>query len=278
MRRAWILPVVVLLCLASRGALAWSALGHRLVGEIADRHLQPATRRAVHELLAGDSAPTLAGVADWADDLRDTDRAHFRRTARWHYVNFAPGSCAYQPARDCPDGQCVIGAIQAQRAILADRREPLPERRDALKFLVHLVADAHQPMHATDRADKGGNRYQVSLRTDLAPTTYGRDRYVDGVMGTNLHAVWDYSLLASPKLGAKAYADRIDTLRARVAASNDPATWAEESCRIADGAYPRGHVLDRRYLDAERPLAEQRIRDAGLRLARLLDSTLGGSR
>ena len=158
-------------------------------------------------------------------------------------------------------------------------QSPLPERRDALKFLVHLVADVHQPLHAGGRNDKGGNRYQVSLRTDLVPTTYGRDRYADGVMGTNLHAIWDYYVLASPRLAATAYADRIDAVHSpTIAKTRDPIAWAEESCRLARGVYPQAHTLDRDYLDAERPLAERRIRDAAYRLAHLLDSTLGGAR
>jgi hypothetical protein len=172
-----------------------------------------------------------------------------------------------------------VGAIQAQQAILADGGRPPSERRDALKFLVHLVADVHQPLHASDRHDKGGNRYQVSLRTDLVPTNYGRDRYANGVMGTNLHAIWDYYLLASPRLPAKDYADRIDAVHSpAIAKTGDPAAWAEESCRLARSVYPQGHTLDRDYLDAERPLAERRIRDAAYRLAHLLDSTLGGPR
>ena len=279
MLRARVLPVVALLCLASPTALAWSALGHRLVGEIAGRHLQPSTERQVRRLLADESEATLAGSGDWADHLRDLDPAYFRRTARWHYVNLDARTCSYDAARDCAGGQCVVGAIQAQQAILADRGRPLAERRDALKFLVHLVADLHQPLHASDRNDKGGNRYQVSLRTDLVPTTYGRDRYADGVMGTNLHAVWDYYLLASPRLDAKDYADHIDAVHSpAIAKTRDPAAWAEESCRLARGVYPQGHTLDRGYLDAERPLAERRIRDAAYRLAHLLDSTLGGAR
>lgn len=278
MRRAHLLPVAVLLCLASPALLAWSALGHRLVGEIAQRHLQPATGRQVRVLLAGEADPTLAGVADWADALRDADPERFRRTARWHYVNFVSGTCLYDAARDCSGGQCVVGAIQGEQAILADRDRPLSERRDALKFLVHFVADVHQPLHAGGRNDKGGNRYQVSLRTDLPPPIFARDDYADGVMGTNLHAVWDYYILATPRFGAKAYADRIDATRFPAVETSTPARWAEESCRIAQTIYPQGHRMDHVYLQAERPVAERRIHDAAYRLAQLLDATLGAAR
>ncbi|MDB6162727.1 MAG: hypothetical protein JWL98_159 [Xanthomonadaceae bacterium] len=275
MRR--IAALLVLLVL-SPVAMAWSALGHRLVGELAGRHVRPATQRTIAALLAGEPEPTLAGVADWADDLRYTDPARFKATSRWHFVNIAAADCRYEPQRDCPDGQCVIGAIVAQRAILADRNQTREARRDALKFLVHLVADAHQPLHAGGHGDKGGNRFQVSLRTDLPGQRYGRNGYDEGVAGTNLHAVWDYDVLASIGMGAIAYSNRLDAAPWPPVgvAGTSPAVWAGESCRLVDARalYPQGHTLDRRYLDVQRPLAELRIRQAGYRLAKLLDSAL----
>jgi hypothetical protein len=183
------------------------------------------------------------------------------------------------PARDCPDGQCVIAAIERQRAILADRNQPLAARRDALKFVVHFVGDVHQPLHATNHTDKGGNDFQVSLRTDLEPEAYARKRYVDGVMGTNLHSVWDYYILGSERLGLQPYADRLDALPwpPKTDAGTGPEAWAGESCRLVDARhlYPDRHTMDRSYLDAERPLAEQRVRQAAYRLALLLDDALG---
>ncbi|HMB43603.1 MAG TPA: S1/P1 nuclease, partial [Luteimonas sp.] len=72
------LPALLFLLAASPAALAWSALGHRLVGDLAERHIRPATGRAIHGLLAGEPEPSLAGVSQWADDLRDIDPARFR--------------------------------------------------------------------------------------------------------------------------------------------------------------------------------------------------------
>jgi hypothetical protein len=282
MRRAPAAPLFVLLLLlaASQAAWGWGTLGHRMVGDIAQRHLAPETSREIARLLAGEREPSLAGIAAWADTLRDRDPARFRATARWHYVNIGDAGCRYEATHDCPDGRCVVGAIQAQRARLADRRLPLAQRREALEYLVHLVGDVHQPLHAGNRGDKGGNRFQVSLRTDRAPPAFARDRYVDGVLGTNLHAVWDYELLATAHLDAHAYASTLEARRwAPLDGARDPAAWAAESCRIAaaPGFYPASHRMDERDLDARRPLAEQRIHLAGLRLARMLDETLGGS-
>ncbi|TWI06242.1 hypothetical protein IP90_00507 [Luteimonas cucumeris] len=288
-RTALRLSVIAFLLLSAPMALGWSALGHRLIGELAQRHLTPAARAEVADLLAGEPDPTLSGVATWADTLRDHDPELGRKTSRWHYVNFEPGRCEYQPKRDCPDGNCVIAQIEAQRAILADRGKTPAQRREALKFLVHLVGDVHQPLHASNRKDKGGNDFQVSLRTPLAPESYARDRYVDGVMGTNLHSVWDYYILGSADLGTgmpaargkqmQAYADRLGALPwppRDTAATTDAVAWAEESCRLLDSRqiYPRQHRMDSVYLDAHRALAEQRVRQAAYRLAGLLNATL----
>jgi hypothetical protein len=277
------LLIAALLCLGvATTAYAWSRLGHGLIGELAERHLDPKAKAEVARLLAGEPDPTLGGVASWADDLRNTDPDRFKATSRWHYINAKGGGCDFDLARDCPDGNCVVGAIEKQRAILADRSQPLDARRDALKFVVHLVGDAHQPMHAGNRTDSGGNGYQISLRTPLEPEAYAKKNYVDGVMGTNLHSVWDYYILADEGLSLKQYADRLDKLPWPPYAAPSPSDldakgWATESCRLIDarGIYPPEHKLDGAYLDAMRPLAEQRVRQAAWRLARLLNETIG---
>ena len=282
MRIPVILATALLTLAISPAALAWSALGHRMVGELAQRHISPAALAQVELLLAGEPDPTLAGVADWADRLRDLDPERFKATSRWHYVNTPPGlDCDYDAARDCPGGDCVIGAIQAQRRILADRSQPLEARRDALKFIVHFVGDVHQPMHANNHDDLGGNRYQVSLRTELQPEAYARKHYVDGVMGTNLHSIWDYYILGAEGLSLAQYSDRLDALPWPPMPADGPQTgpeaWAGESCRLIEArhVYPDGHKMDRSYLDEYRPLAEQRVRQAAWRLAQILDADLG---
>lgn len=277
-----VLVAFVLIMAFSPAALAWSVLGHRLVGELASRHLTPAVDAEVRLLLAGEPDPTLAGVAVWADTLRDSDPARFKATSTWHYINTPPGTCDFQPARDCAGGNCVIGAIEAQRAILADRSLPREARRDALKFLVHFVGDVHQPMHANNHPDKGGNDFQISLRTAIQPEAYARSRYVNGVMGTNLHAIWDYYVLAERGLTLPQYAERLDALPWPPMPDgplSPPAAWAGESCRLiaARGLYPESHKMDRSYPDAMRPLAEQRVRQAAYRLSVLLNETLGNA-
>src|SRR3546814_14076928 len=129
---------------------------HRLVGELAQRHLTPAADAEVARLLAGEKDPTLAGVAAWADTLRNEDPPRFKATSKWHYVNTAPdGGCRYVPARDCPDGHCVVGAIENQLAILSDHGHPVEAPRDAPHFVAPFVDDVHPSLHPPTPPDAG---------------------------------------------------------------------------------------------------------------------------
>jgi hypothetical protein len=259
-------------------ALAWAQLGHRLVGDLAASRLTPQAQAQVARLLAGEPDPTLGGVAGWADDLRRTDPERFKVTSEWHYIDSKDGTCGFVLPRDCPDGNCVVAALESQLKVLADRRQLATVRRDALKWVVHLVSDVHQPLHASKLRDSGGNQFQVSLRTTLAPESYSNKNYVNGVMDTNLHAVWDYYVLASGGQDARQYAARLQTRLPALKPNQigTPLSWARESCGLIDAwkLYPKKHSLDHAYLTLMRPLAERRIATAAVRLAAVLNATL----
>lgn len=274
MRRFAVVFTAILISLIGAPIRAWGELGHQLVGALAQGQLTPQAKARVAELLRDEPDPTLAGVAYWADTLRGSDPVRFKATARWHYVNMPQGTCHYVATRDCPEGACVVEAIETQRRLLQDSTQPFEVRRDALKFLVHLVGDVHQPLHASNRPDKGANEFQIALRTDIPPEAYARDRYKDGVMGTNLHAVWDYYVLASAKLPLGSYTERLaKPLRPSTTRLSNPAAWASEACRVIDRRrlYPRSHELNEDYLVAMRPLAEKRVIIGAKRLAQLLN-------
>jgi len=260
------LLLLVVLLLVNHASLAWSKQGHQIVGELAERQLSPGARAEVQALLAGEAGPTLAGISTWADELRDNGTALGERSSRWHFVKFPRGqSCAYAPARDCPDGDCVIAAINAQQKILAERSQSLAARKQALKFLVHFVGDVHQPLHAGFADDRGGNDYQLNYNNE----------------GTNLHGLWDYRIVHSAGLETSAYVDRLLTADKggedkTFAADNPAAAWAFESCALvhAAGFYPAKGTLEESYLDKNRATVDRRLREAGDRLAVLLESAL----
>ncbi|MEZ5464743.1 MAG: S1/P1 nuclease [Lysobacteraceae bacterium] len=249
-------------------ASAWSGQGHRMIGILAAEMLDADAKAAVADLLRDEADPTLGGVAAWADEVRPEDA--WKHTAPWHYVNIKDGECHYAAARDCANGDCVIAAINAQLAVLKDHGQPRQTRIEALKFVVHFIGDVHQPLHASGRTDRGGNDYQINYR----------DGSENG-QGTNIHGVWDYWILASHDKDAQRYAAELagegfaHNARDRLP-GNHAAQWAEESCRSVEqpGFYPKGHVIDGSYLDLWRPLAQQRLREAAVRLSEALNAAL----
>ena len=242
------------------------AQGHRLVAEVADARLTPDARAEVGRLLALEPGATLASIAPWADQLRASDPDLGRRSAGWHYVNIAEDDCHYQAERHCRNGNCIVEALKAQGTILGDRSLTDGERLQALKFVVHLVGDIHQPMHAGYGHDKGGNDFQIQF----------------GNRGTNLHSLWDSGLLNTRKLDDTRYLPVLHDLRAPKLArqSNprrDPQDWAEASCRISlqPGVYPASRKIGDEYTERYRPVAEAQLRLAGENLAQLLNRVLG---
>ena len=65
-----LLALSAALAAAPSTALAWGATGHRMVARLAAQQLTPQARARIDALLAGEPDPTLAGIANWADELR----------------------------------------------------------------------------------------------------------------------------------------------------------------------------------------------------------------
>ena len=277
--------VFIALCflLTPLQTLAWGKVGHEIVGDLAQRQLNAKAQIEVLRLLANEPIPTLAGVSVWADTLRSSDPDLSKKTGRWHYINFPrDGICEFLPVRDCPDGNCVIGAINKNFTILSDKNRSDKERNQALKFLVHFIGDVHQPFHAGYSDDRGGNTFQLNYQGKAWKPFKNSDPFDYRAAGWNIHGVWDSMIVESKGLGASAYADILskqsplafdDTKR-----SDRPAVeWALQSCRIIkqDNPYPDSHIIKDDYLNKYRPLQERRLREAGARLAAMINFALG---
>jgi len=191
---------------------------------------------------------TLAAISTWADEHRN------RTTAARHYINLRRGNCTYNAQRDCPNGNCVVEAINRQLAVLASDA-PDEKRLTALKYLVHFVADVHQPLHAGYADDRGGNTIQLQV--------FGR--------GTNLHTLWDTGLIQNLDLSNEALVGKLTSVPTPVA-QLDAAGIAGESCKIVGtpGFYPERKV-DADYVERFTPIMQQRLLTVGARLAAMLD-------
>jgi nuclease S1 len=254
--RALVAALSVIIALQPRPAMAWGTEGHQAVAAIANSLLDPAARAHLDALLAIEPGATLTSISTWADDTRD------RSTAAWHYVNMPRGAgCLYDRARDCPDGRCVVEALNAQIQRL--NAGSAADQLEALKYVVHFVADVHQPLHAAFADDRGGNTYQLQA--------FGR--------GTNLHAVWDSQLLRSSDARSMVVAGSLSASNTRWTGSLLPSEWGKESCLIASRPdfYP-SRQLDDEYLRTFRPIARERVYAAGARLAAVLNAAFGAQR
>lgn len=252
--------VVVLLAACLLGALpmrpaaAWGHLGHRVIVELATRRLDATTQQRITELLALDGKSELHDVANWADDVREGEA--FRWTVPLHYINFHRGQCVLDEDAFCADGMCVSGAVRRFAGQLDDPAGTPAQRLEALSFLIHFVADAHQPLHAGWFDDKGGNTYQVRWQ--------GK--------GSNLHSIWDYDLLQLRGLKQTEYVALLEQQPLPQPGSLDPSDWVVESCAVvAEGwIYPPRRRLTEAYMQQALGVAEQRMRLAAARLAALL--------
>jgi hypothetical protein len=244
--------LLVVLGALTAQACAWGTQGHQVVAELAFNTLTPKARFEVTQLLALEPGETLASISMWADERKSP------ATSAWHYVNFPRDTCQFETERDCPDGQCVVAALERQLAVLAS--SPTPERRlKALKYVVHLVGDLHQPLHAGYQDDRGGNSYTLQAF----------------MQARNLHALWDGGLVKNLNLDNTALTALVRQSMPQLEQSNlSLSQAAEESCRLVatPGFYPARQVTER-YVQQFTPVLLQRLAMAGARLAGLLNRT-----
>jgi hypothetical protein len=254
--------LAVFLILVPLPALAWGAQGHEIVATIALQELSPQAKAQVTRLLG--SPAMLIHEANWADEIRDRRRD----TGPWHYVDIPLGAPGYLAMRDCPRGDCVVAQITAAQRVLTNPRQSSAARAEALRFLIHLVADIHQPLHAVDNDDRGGNQVRIYLQG-------GR---------TNLHQLWDTRVVEA--LGFDSARVALDIRRSisppqrKFWQAGSAAAWATDSHLVArDQVYPamqgrRSLRLPPTYVRDKMPVTRQQLAKAGVRLAWLLNTSL----
>lgn len=278
-------------------AHAWTKTGHAAVGFVAEAKLKT-DNKAVWAKLAqilGDANLYDEDVAGWADDVR-TSYPNLIHTVRIPVLAAVPSVSDPACIADQPAVVCADQAIAQYAAILKDTSRTNEERLVALKFILHLVGDLHQPLHGTE---PGGAQDQVDIPGGilLPTTTNGVVKYPD------MHSVWDYSIvkkhgLTAIQLGKELWADT--TLNPPTGYT--PRDWAVESRNLAkkyiflDPVTPSASdaykvpacggrtgiacsasptALPADYETKEYYLVSYRLKQAGLRLADLLVSILG---
>lgn len=300
MRRALLLALAAFF--VGSPALAWNGTGHRLVAAIAWENLDALTRQKAAELLRAHPdqehwllkspyypAESLDYVlfveaSTWADDIRRDPRFEgadsastlpgfpdMERHGDWHYDNLP----LQGKPRHNPGGQ-LTARIHNLAIQLGDRRLTPAQRSYALTWLLHLVADIHQPLHVVSRydvegrGDDGGNG--LAVRDTLNP------RHPN----TNLHAYWD-DLPGPPWLRGRRLRQTAMSLEEEAPRPEKydgrAEIWRDESFQLARNyIYPNTQeevpILDSEYRVRARIITAQRLIAAGVRLANLLRDTL----
>ena len=284
MRRFFL--ILCFTCLPSL-AHAWNAAGHRLTAAIAWQQLSPPSRQRIGEMLArhpdyarwteragsSEVRDIFAEAATWPDDIRHDPRFYDERrdpptasipglpdSARhkaWHYVDLAD------------DGKRQAGELDLQIERLAQLiGSGETDVAWALPWLLHLVADIHQPLHAGKHEDEGGNSIEI------------KNPFSKGLPFSSLHTYWD-NLPGPSRLRGQPLAKQAGELLARYPAprQGNVRLWRNESHRLLAAVYPpqEGSLLPtitEEFQHQASELAGQRIVDAGYRLGRLLESLL----
>lgn len=256
------LRVLLPLLLICQGAFGWGPEGHKVVVIMARQHLRPETAARVQELLGSES---LEDASTWADQIAHSTRPE---SAPWHFIDIPLRDSRLDLRRECPQGQCVVAKTEEFLAVLGDPRASYARRQEALKFVVHFVADLHQPLHCEDHNDRGGNAQRVIF-----------EGHPD-----NLHWVWDTGLVQEMDRDPRTLAARLDreiTPQERAAwQAGSIEDWVMESHRLAaQVAYRRAWVffpaiLNRNYDERAEGVIRLQLEKAAVRLAGLLNQRL----
>ena len=241
-----ILLILSLLLLSS-----WGKIGHRTVGEIAQRQLTFTAEQKINEILDGQS---LAVASTWADEMRSNPE--FDKYSTWHYVNF-PIDKQYNEVEHI--GPNVVKMINTAIPILQSPTADKEVKQFWLKYLVHMVGDVHQPLHTGRAEDYGGSKIKVKFK--------GRKGAENN---TNLHVLWDTDMIDDYKMSYTEYATKLQNqFKDTIVQQGNAEDWANESkiYEIKSGSY-----LSYDYVYENLPIVDERLYFAGIRLGNLLNN------
>ncbi|WP_419570550.1 S1/P1 nuclease [Rheinheimera sp.] len=249
--------LALVVALSAAPAFAFGPVGHQMVCDMAYKLLSPTSQQKVDQLLTFHEEKHFGKACSWPDQVRALPE--YKHTAMWHYVNIQRTDNSVSMAH-CPEKGCVLSAISQQSKKLVPFA-PSRAQLEALLFTGHFVGDLHQPLHAGYADDLGGNKTAV---------------YFNG-QPSNLHGVWDYVILEQAGYSAdeKQQALYQDLLaKQQQWQSVNVLDWANESVMLVKliyQGYKPGMLVDQTYTAEHLPQLEQRLQQAAVRLAYLLE-------
>ncbi|MBS1622222.1 MAG: S1/P1 nuclease [Bacteroidetes bacterium] len=249
--------------LAPLTSFCWGVIGHRVVAEIAQHHL---THKAKKELRKIFGKETLAQWANWPDFIKSDTTNTWSHASKWHYVDLPANLTKEEFISDLKKlpGENLYTQIQAMMKQVADHSLSIEQRQIALRFLIHLIGDLHQPLHVGRDEDQGGNKIKV----------FWFDR------PTNLHSVWDNALVDFQQYSYTEYAGILDIAgKDQIKEWQDSSLedWFYDSYLLANKIYaltPPDAKLSYRYNYLFKNDLDNQLLKGGLRLAKVLNEVL----
>jgi hypothetical protein len=246
------LALILIFCFLGSPSFSWGVTGHRATGWIADQYLSPKAKKKIRSLLGGES---LAIASTWMDEIRSDSTYNY--TADWHWVTIEAGK-TYEQSPKNPNGD-VIMTLERLISELKSHKLDAKKELEAVKMIIHLVGDIHQPLHVGCCDDQGGNKVKVKwFRND-----------------SNLHRVWDSEMIDDTKLSYSELAQalglpsKITVAQWQKAGVRD---WANESMTYRKEVYDiKDGNLSYRYGYLHLQTAKDRMLKAGVRLAGILN-------
>lgn len=235
----------------------WGKTGHRVVGEVAQNHLNANALAAVKEIL---DSKSLALVSNWPDEMRSNP--DFDKYGPWHYVNL-PLDKEYHEIERNLEGD-VIQTIKKAIQVLKDDSSSKELKAFYLKYLVHTVGDIHQPMHTGRAEDYGGSKIPLTFKGRKGSGTE-----------TNLHVLWDTNMIDDYKMSYTEFANSLEEENIDGFQQGYEELWAYESHQYAKEIYATvnaGDFIGYDYLYHNFPIVKRRLYQAGVRLAGILNS------
>lgn len=239
-------------------AHAWGQTGHRVTGKIAELYLTPEAQRAINLIL---DYETLAEISTYADENKSNPEHFWQKVAGpYHYVT-VPAGKSYDEVAAPASGDSYT-ALKMFTKTLKDPQASRADKQLALKMIVHIIGDLHQPLHAGNGTDRGGNDVKVNFFWEES----------------NLHRVWDSGLIDRKQLS---YTEWYEFLAPKISAelatqwyTLDPLVYIAESTKIRDTIYPDSDKLSWQYLYDHTPVMKLRLQQAGVRIAAHLNDAL----
>ena len=248
--------------LASESALAWGLTGHRVVSQIAEQHISKKTRKEITKIIGPQK---LAYWANWPDFIKSDDS--WKHADSYHYVNI-PGDLNRQQfdaaLEQTSDENMYKKGLFLMNELKNNKNLTIEQKQHDLYFLIHILGDAHQPLHVGRPDDLGGNRIKVE---------WFRDK-------VNIHTVWDSKLVDFQNYSYTEFATVLDKKskddieKLQTGSLED---WLFESYKKADKIYSQtpaneNYSYDYNYKFSE--TLENQLLKGGLRLAKYLNDIL----